>query len=350
MEVVQANLALSRSSDRSRWSAYVDRSPESTYYHTLPWLDAITATFHHRPRHLLAQIGREPVGLLPLFEVSSFLAGKILVSVPYAVYGGILADNDDVSEALFKKVQRLADALGVRYVDIRSIRSRWPDVPTVRRYAHFVKSLPEKKEQVIHTLPRKARAEARKALDRYRLRERFDEGQLKDVWRLYSQSMRRLGSPNMPWTFFEAIVRSSPTGHVVSTIMYKNRPICGLLSLIHKGTIMPYYSGCEDKVARGRGANNALYLSLMEKAVEMGMTRFDFGRTRYDNTGSFEFKKNQGFEPASLEYQYYMPDCNSVPNLTPSNRKFQLAQWVWKRLPLTVTRPVGSWLSSAIPG
>ncbi len=71
---------------------------------------------------------------------------------------------------------------------------------------------------------------------------------------------------------------------------------------------------------------------------------------RVDNSGSYNFKKNQGFEPTLLGYQFDMPNGGPLPNLTPSNRKFHFAQQVWKKLPLALTRPLGSWLSASIPG
>ncbi len=45
-----------------------------------------------------------------------------------------------------------------------------------------------------------------------------------------------------------------------------------------------------------------------------------------------------------------MPNGGPLPNLTLSNRKFHFAQQVWKKLPLALTRPLGSWLSASIPG
>ena len=166
----------------------------------------------------------------------------------------------------------------------------------------------------------------------------------------YSRSMRRLGSPNSPRRFFRSLLDATPDQHLVSVIYDGRKPVAGLLSFIHGDTVYPYYSGCDHVPAMRMGANNYLYMSLMEQAVERGVSKFDFGRTRVDNSGSYNFKKNQGFEPTPLGYQFDMPNGGPLPNLTPSNRKFHFAQQVWKKLPLALTRPLGSWLSASIPG
>ena len=113
--------------------------------------------------------------------------------------------------------------------------------PVVKRYVTFHKMLPERAEQVMADLPRKARAAARQARERHGLRAEFDDGHLDTVWSLYSRSMRRLGSLNYPSAFFEALVRRcggkqgglyEPIHHQVQLVFYKDEPIAGLVSFI----------------------------------------------------------------------------------------------------------------------
>ncbi len=348
LQIKELNTSLT--TERSEWESYLGRSLGATIYHTLGWMDAVEKTFSHRPRYLMARRGEEVVGIFPMFEVHSWIAGTILVSVPYAVYGGALSDDEDVLAHLLQEIKRLSRQIGARYVDIRSSKPMWSDLPTVDRYATFIKYLPVRAGDVVDTFPRKARAEIRRARDKFGITVHFDDGLLKTVWELYARSMRRLGSPNVPYRFFQSLIEQTPGQHLVSVLDYQDRPIAGLVSFIHRDAILPYFSGCDEHWASMTGANNYLYASLMEKSVSMGLRRFDFGRTRIDNTGSFQFKKNQGFEPTPLGYQCYVPSGGAMPNLTPSNRKFHVAQWVWKRLPLVLTRPLGGWLSASIPG
>ncbi len=335
---------------RGDWQNYADGAPTSTLFHSLNWMDAILSSYSHRPHYLLAHRDGDVVGVFPLFEIRSLLVGTILVSVPYAVYGGAICDDQEVADKLLAEARWIARRIKAKYLDIRSMHARWPDLPTVDRYVTFIKSLPRSVGEVLGTFPRKARAEARRGREKFQLSVRFDDAQLETVWDLYSRSMRRLGSPNFPYRFFQALVQATPERHLVSVIYHRGCPLAGLLSLVHGHIVFPYYSGCEHEPASRMGANNYLYMTLMEKAVELGLKKFDFGRTRVDNAGSFSFKKNQGFEPTALGYQFDIPDGEAVPNLTPSNRKFHLARRIWKKLPLALTRPLGSWLSASIPG
>jgi FemAB-related protein (PEP-CTERM system-associated) len=338
----------------------VEGHADGTLFHTLTWRDAVEDAFGHESRYLVARREERVVGVFPLTIVSSRLVGTILVSVPYAVYGGLLADDEETSTALLEAAKALAAENRVQWIDIRSRRAQWPELPVVRRYVTFQKELPSEPQLVLEQLPRKARAAARQARERYQLTADFDTGQLDEVWRLYSASMRRLASPNYPACFFRALIeRTSPASswprvatdatHVVQIIRHRGKPIAGLISFLYRGTLLPYFSGTDDRFQKYH-PNNYLYLTAMEEGVRLGARVFDFGRTRVDNEGPYNFKRFQGFEPTPLHYQYYVPQGGRAPDLYPENPRLSLARRVWPRLPLAVTRPLGAWLTKSIPG
>jgi FemAB-related protein (PEP-CTERM system-associated) len=349
----------------TEWSEYVRRHPDGTFFHTLIWRDAVTEAFGHEGVYLTARRDGRLVGVFPLAVVSSRLAGTILVSVPYAVYGGTLADDAEVHAALLVRAQELARRLHANWVDIRSRTPQWPDLPVLQRYVTFRKELPATPADVLAQLPRKARAAARQARERHGLTVSFDDANLDTVWALYSKNMRRVASPNYPTGFFRTLVErtqamplattgseqtpSDGPGHVVQLVCHNGQPIAGLLSFVYRGTLMPYFAGCDERF-ENLHPNNFMYLTAMERAVELGCREFDFGRTRLDNEGPYNFKRFQGFEPTPLQYQYYVPEGGRTPDLHPGNPRLALARRVWPKLPLAVTRPLGAWLAKSIPG
>ena len=75
-----------------------------------------------------------------------------------------------------------------------------------------------------------------------------------------------------------------------------------VLSFYHRDEVLPYYAG-DNAQARALAANDFKYWDLMRRAVERGLRIFDYGRSKRD-TGSFDFKKNWGFEPQPLHYEF----------------------------------------------
>lgn len=331
------------------WQDYVDRHADGTLFHGLSWKRAVERAFGHQSRYLLAVRGEVLCGILPLFEVRSVLAGRLLVSVPYATYGGILADDEETATALFTHATEIAAQVGARSLELRSIRAGVRKLEVRHSHVTFRKPLPEQSEDVLAWLPRKARAAARRAAERYDLTAEFDHTLLPIVWELYSRSMRRLGSPNYPYRFFAELVAAMGEAAVVQLVSCGGQPVAGLLTFRHREVAMPYFAGQDEREAI-YGLNNFLYAESMRHGVEQGDRVYDFGRTRVDNAGSYDFKRFCGFEPTPLEYQLHVMPGREEPNLSPGSARWSAARRMWQFLPLPLTRPLGGWIAKSIPG
>jgi lipid II:glycine glycyltransferase (peptidoglycan interpeptide bridge formation enzyme) len=87
-----------------------------------------------------------------------------------------------------------------------------------------------------------------------------------------------------------------------------------------------------------------MYWEVMRRAVEKGIKVFDYGRSKI-GTGSYSFKKNWGFTPEPIFYEFYLVKSDSMPDINPLNPKYQFFIAAWKHLPLTVSQWIGPWLS-----
>jgi hypothetical protein len=67
---------------------------------------------------------------------------------------------------------------------------------------------------------------------------------------------------------------------------------------------------------------------------------FDYGRSKH-GTGSFDFKRNWGFEPQPLGYEYRLIRSARVPEVNPLNPKYRLAIKMWQRMPLSLANRIG---------
>lgn len=334
--------------DAGEWQAYVRGSPQATLFHDLRFSRAVERAFHHRPIHLVARRRGRLCGILPLFEVRSVFSGRTLVSVPYGVYGGIAADSEAAAAALLETATRLAWSLGVRAVELRHLEPNGFPLPAIEGYVTFVKALPDSEGACLERLPRKARAAARQAIHRYGLRAEFGPHLLEAVYDLYARNVRRLGSPVYPRTFFRELAGRFGGQCVCQVVRHETTIVAALLSFTFKDRMMPYYSGSLPS-HQHMNPNNFLYLKAMEYGVAHGCRWFDFGRTRRQNTGPYQFKVNQGFSPQPLPYQMIPVGARRVDRVDPGQERFRLAQRVWSRLPLSATRWMGGLITRSIP-
>jgi hypothetical protein len=93
--------------EEKAWDSYIHSSSTSTFYHQIGRKNVVEKTYKHKPVYLIAKEEGEIKGILPLFLMKSMLFGKKLVSVPFAPYGGVCADNRTVEKALIEEAKRI---------------------------------------------------------------------------------------------------------------------------------------------------------------------------------------------------------------------------------------------------
>jgi len=331
--------------DTRDWDAYVGAHPHGTLFHGGAWRRAVASTFGHRSLYLWAERDGACVGVAPLFVVKT-LKGRALVSVPYGVYGGILASDAAAEAALLAAVTRAADEHDAKYVELRSRHASGLDLPRNDLYVTFERELPADPADCLGMVPRKSRASVRNGRTKFGLVSEFSSDFTR-LYDLYALNVRRLGSPTFPFRFLLALEREFGAGVSVQHTLFEGRVVAAVLTFWDRDVAVPYYSGCDDTYFFTQ-CNNVMYCDLMEASVQRGCRRFDFGRSRRD-AGPYHFKVNMGFEPAPLHYQYVLRKLQEVPRINPSNPKFELPRRIWSRLPLGVTKAVGPRLLQYIP-
>lgn len=328
---------------------FVESHIHGTLFQTSGWSRAVTETFGHREVCFVAERAGRITGLLPMTVVDSRWFGKRLISVPYATGGGVLSDIDNDTEYLVDAAIDWAKEHGCSNIEIRGGAHDHAGFASSDRYVSFERELPTEVDDVLSWLPRKARAAARNARDKFRLTVEWGDELLPIVWKLYAKNMRRLASICYPLRFIENLLRNTPGRHWVSVVKQDDEPVAGLMTFLFRDRVMPYYFGASRNSRRCSAANFA-YFKLMERGVAEGFRVFDFGRSRRDNTGSFDFKRFHGFEPRPLRHQVWTAPGAKGANLTPSNGRFRAARSVWPYLPLFLTNSISRRLAPHIPG
>jgi FemAB-related protein (PEP-CTERM system-associated) len=118
------------------------------------------------------------------------------------------------------------------------------------------------------------------------------------------------------------------------------------MSFYFRDEVLPYYGGGTAE-AREVAGNDFMYWDLMRRACERGIRVFDYGRSKR-GTGSFDFKKNWGFEPQPLHYEYFLVRGKRVPEHNPLNPKYNLFIKLWQRLPLRLANSIGPYIVKSL--
>ena len=334
------------------WDAFVRSSSEGTMFHLQSWRTVVERVFRHDSHYLMALREGQIYGIVPLMEVSSMLFGHCLVSVPFGVYGGVLAADEDAREALINSAEVLATDLAVDYLELRQLNlSAEPSVSpegwlAKDLYVTFRRPIYPTVEENLLAIPRKQRAMVRKG-EKSGLTAKIGRHEhLLQFYKIYSTNVRDLGTPVFPVGFFRTQLDAFPDAFIFS--IWKDKiMVAAVLTFVYGKEMLPFY-GAGLREHFSLAINDYMYWELMKYGCENGFTMFDFGRSK-KNTGAYNFKKNWGFEATELDYNFYLVKQERMPNVSPVNPKYSLMINTWKRLPLVVSNWLGPMLVRSIP-
>lgn len=335
--------------ESQRIEAFLADHPDATPFHRPAWLKAVEHGTGNRALALIADHGGAICAYLPLHEVHSPIFGRMLASTGFAVGGGILTAGCEAA-VLFPRLEELALRRSCASVELRG-----GDLPeegdgwSIKTQSHcgFVRPLADSDEAELLAIPRKQRAEVRKGLER-ELEVTVGKGPEGRAahYAVYAESVRNLGTPVFPRALFDAVLDRFGEDADILTVRHQGRAVASVLSLYHRGAVMPYWGGGTREARRLR-ANDRMYFELMRHARSRGCTRFDFGRSK-TGSGAYDFKRNWGFEPEPLAYAAWTaPGCEKR-DADPTSARHSARIVLWRRLPLPVANRIGPWIARGL--
>lgn len=326
---------------RSAWDDYVRRHPLGTPFHLIAWKRVVERTFGFKACYLLAEQEGQVRGVLPLFSASNPLQGRVLISSPFAVYGGPIADDEDVANQLRAEACRIGKIERIQYLELRE---PWPvqatGFHTKKLYVSFDQDLPNDEDALLKGFPRDTRYMIRKA-QKNGLRSERERGacNLDVFYEIYSHSFHHLGTPVFSKQLFRVIQEEFADECELTTVWQGEKALASVFSFCFRHSILPYFGG---SLLKGRqvAANNFMYFEVMKRAIDDGLRHFDFGRSKM-GSGSYAFKTQWNMRERFLPYQFFLIRRSELPNFSPANPKFKRFISSWKAMPFPLTKLLG---------
>jgi len=330
-----------------KWDAYVKSHQKGSFFHLSGWKTVIEKSFSHACYFLYAEHEGEMSGVLPLVEVKSKLFGHALVSTPFCVYGGAIADSSDIVRQLEDEACKLAEQLDVDYLELRYKDKQDSALLLKQAHSTFGCEIAEDSDKILAKIKKKQRAVVRHSLKNdlsFSTSSSTKTNDFSDFYQLLSTSYRNLGTPIFKKRYFENLMTTFNDCSDITIIKDKDsNPSSAVMNFYFNEQVLPYYGGGNDN-ARGLKSADFMYYQVLCHAQNKGKTWFDFGRSKNDS-GPYKYKKNWGMEPQPLHYYYHLVKANELPNLSPNNPKYKFFINMWQKLPLKVSQIIGPFLS-----
>ncbi|MDQ2775355.1 MAG: FemAB family PEP-CTERM system-associated protein [Acidobacteriota bacterium] len=318
------------------WDGFVHQHPHGSPFHLTAWKQTIEECFSYKAHYLVAWDNNRIRAVLPLFLIDNPILGRVLVSSPFAVYGGILADTKMARDVMYEKARALGESLGVDYIELRN---RYPEQcvagSNLTRYVTFTREVYPQAENILLSLPKKTRNVVRKSFQ-HQFATRYALTDLSVFTRVYSSNMHRIGAPSFSLKYFQSLVRNFGPLVDVREVWLGQDAVAVSLNFLYRGEMHTYYAAAESTFNQF-APNTFMYFDHLRWAGENGYKTFDFGRSKRDG-GVYDFKKHWGTNIRELPYEICSVKKANLSDLTAARSRFNFMTRVWQKLPLPIAR------------
>lgn len=326
------------------WDRFGGTQPGWTHFHRYGWREAVRRVFGHETPYLAARdASGQLAGILPLVRVKSVVFGHYLVSQPFVNYGGPLGSTEAV-RALVDEASRLAEQGGVKLLELRSRVELPIDLPVSHRKVTVILDLESDAEKTFKKFEAKLRSQIRKPT-KEGVTVKFGADQVAPFFRVFAQHMRDLGTPTQSERLFQTLAELFPEDMWVGCAWLGDLPVAGGIGFrwgdeFEMTWASSLYS--HSKIAPNMG----LYWAFMERCVQQGVKRFNFGRTT-PGSGTHKFKLQWASREEPL--WWYQRAAGVAKTPSPDDAAYAWGPRIWRKLPVPVANLLGPIVVRGIP-
>ena len=323
----------------SRWRDLAASHPSASAFHQPGWLNALAATYAYRPIALTSTPPGEVLrdGLV-FCEVRSLITGNRLVSLPFSDHAEPFMEDSDAFFGMMKWFYEESKDRNWKYIEIRPIsrlRQTHPSLAQNQSFWFHTLDLAPAAEHLFRNLHKSCMQRRIRHAEQQKLT--YERGSsaalLDDFYKLLLLTRKRFGLPPQPRAWFQNVLACVGPSAEIRLAKKGNRPIAGIFTLRHRGTVI-YKYGCSDEKYHNLAGIPFLFWKLIEESRSAGAELLDLGRTDLDNEGLIQFKERLGAVRAQLNYFRYPERANEA------GANLSSARGVFSKLPYALS----SWL------
>jgi hypothetical protein len=278
----------------------------------------LSKSFGYEYKYWFIISNKEIIGVFPSF----FVNGK-MVSIPHFSYGGAFVK---------KGYEEYLDYINYQLIhffkksEIRSL-TKSSKYYSSNKVASFISLKNE--DDIFKEYKSNHRRKIKKSYKNDLYTQKGGIELLNPYYKIYSRNMYRLGSPSLPYVFFENLLKYYENGDKNIFITYLNKKPIGV------AFVLSFYGFSEDCWLSTDTKYNKLYTSyqlyweMIKDAVQDNKKIFSLGRST-KNSSLHDFKKHWNIEEQIIYFNYSQKTKHNI-------KSFPFLNKIWKKLPFSLT-------------
>jgi hypothetical protein len=324
--------------DKQAWDRYVREHPDSIAWQSYDWYSVVRKHYAVTFLPLAVTNGTGIRGVLPLYRIGSSRGKNVLISVPYAVAGGILADDAEAERLLVEKAVSLAGEYGSRGITLKQYKRKVAgdfrdDDAFYNRELDIARDL----AQVWQDIDGKNKQRVEEARN-YPLVLAHPVSDINTFYKLLLQHHHQKGVPCVSKRWIEDLINFDL--YSAAVLLLNGRPVAGTLVKEFKDTVSFPFSCIARDDEQHRTFAYDLYWKLIARFNAKGTRIYHSGRIPANNDVEC-YRLGWGGKQYGYHYQYYPGGSTVRSESSKKGRKRELFESVWRRMPLGLAELIG---------
>lgn len=329
---------------------YIENHPLVTLEFLWGWRDLLQQHFKFIPKYLVRRNTQGIIdGVLPLFLTESIF-GRRLVSIPYAVSAGVLADSEKAAQELVYFAEQLARQEKVSFLEIREQKKRdWfpSSFVSSETVSSFSLSLSSPIDEVWKKLPKgsvrwgiKKAGKSGLTWDYGTSREYLDH-----FYDLFLHTRKHRGVPAYPYAYLKGILNLFGDNARIYLARHQGKVIAAIFLLYYKKEVRYAFAGARQDIKTLQLQPYHLLLwEAIKDACANGYTQFNFGGAAIitNDGGLYDFKRKWADTIVPISSYFYLKEGQTIPSQ--EGTMIKIAARAWKHLPRPVIKAVSPYV------
>ncbi|HEC92579.1 MAG TPA: GNAT family N-acetyltransferase, partial [Candidatus Atribacteria bacterium] len=272
--------------DEQRYNEFLYRVSDSHIFHTPEWKKVIERSFNLKPYYIIAKNSNGTiVGALPFFYVKK-LTKKKLTSLPFSIYGGVIATDLNCINSLIQELFKLKETLSCDFVEIKQPPNNQYNILLEKNSLRGVQIrvdqyIPLKPPIVLwNKLKRSCYTAIKRAKKKGIIVKRInDKNYLNKIYNLEVLTRKRLGIPIPRFDYYLNLWKFLYPKYLEIFVSEKDDDILSSdIFLKFRNTILGMHNASTIE-GRRLGANTLMIWEAIKWGYQEGYKIFDFGST-----------------------------------------------------------------------
>lgn len=278
---------------------------------------------------------------IPIACISCMFIGGRIVSMPHFSFGGLLTKVNGRSAMYSEILPRLGEYFtGVIPEKVKFLIRDTDRVGAFANANKVISWIGLQGKLLVEAIPANQLSKAQKALQNGLTCKSGGSELLADFYKVYKRNMHRLGSPVLPYRFFQNILNDYKNGEARIFCVYKEHCAVGASFLLS-------YAGFFENTwfSTLHSFNHLfpaqlLHQEMIRFSIANGANTYSFGRST-SGSGVHEFKRRWKTNETVVLWNYDKPVKMDV-------RKAEFLSKIWRFIPLPLTDVIGPFIAGRI--